>query len=141
MEKDHVHLAARIRAAGFRATTPRLAVLAFLEHAKLPLPIKKISKGIGKKVDQVTVYRTVEAFAKAGLVRASDLAGERGYEYALGNDHHHIVCVECGKVEDFKEPSHAKLAERVLKNAHSFSKLIGHSFEFTGLCNHCITTT
>ncbi len=130
-------LSAAIRAAGFRATAPRIAVLAFLEKTKRPASAQAIARGV-HSIDPVTAYRVVDAFAKAGLIRESNLSGERGFEYAPGDDHHHIVCVECGRVEDFKEPSHTRLAARVLKNARSFSTLIGHSFEFTGRCVSCI---
>ncbi len=130
-------LASALRTAGFKATRPRLAVLRVLAATPKPLPIREIAKRVGAEADQVTVYRIVEAFAKKGLIRETLLGANRAYEYAPTDDHHHVVCIRCGRVEDFEEPSHERLAARVLKGTRSFAKLIGHSFEFTGICVVC----
>jgi len=125
-----------LRKAGLRATKPRAAVLSHLRKSPYPARILAIAKDVRRSVDQVTVYRTVEALHKAGLVRESNLAGERAFEYASSDDHHHIVCTHCGRIEDFEEPSHEKLAAHVLKKS-SFAKITGHSLEFFGLCRAC----
>lgn len=125
-----------VRRAGFRATAPRLAVLAFLKGAEYPLSIQHIAKAVTKKVDQVTVYRIVEAFAKAGLITQSDLGEGRVYEYAT-HTHHHLVCMECRKVADIGCDDFARIAKNALKHARGFAVVKSHSLELFGLCRHC----
>lgn len=127
-----------IRRAGFRATESRFAVLSFLAGTKYPLSIKKIAKAMKKKVDQVTVYRVVEAFAKAGLVSQSDLGEGRVYEYAGNGDHHHMVCTACKRVWDFTDEGMKKLIQQALKQTRSFAVVKSHSLELFGLCKACV---
>jgi Fur family ferric uptake transcriptional regulator len=141
MEKTKENgLAEIIRKAGFRATKPRLLVLTHLQKAKYPLGIKEIIEGIGRKnVDQVTVYRILDSFKKAGLVVQVDFQHGRAY-YELKDakhDHHHIVCTNCDKVEDFTGCEYEKLATKALKQTHGFAKVTNHSVELFGLCNTC----
>lgn len=138
MEKDKY--ADVIRKAGFRATKPRMALLHFLVGSKMPRSIKEIASALQRKdVDQVTVYRTVGTFKKAGFVREINLRGEHPrYELEDEHDHHHVVCTKCKKVEDFTGCSADGLGRKVLRESHSFSKITGHSFEFYGLCDACV---
>jgi Fe2+ or Zn2+ uptake regulation protein len=128
-----------LQAAGFRATKPRLALLAFLQKIPSPLPISEIASGLkSAKVDQVTVYRMIEAFKAAGIVREVNLQGERPrYELTdIEHDHHHIVCTSCHKVEDFVGCDTEQLEKKALQQSH-FAKVTGHSFDLYGLCNSC----
>jgi len=134
-------LAEIIRNAGFRATTPRVSILSFLTGAKYPLTIQEIIYGVGEKnIDQVTAYRTLEAFKKAGIVTQVDFQhGHAHYEFKdRAHDHHHVVCVSCEKVEDFVGCNYENLANKALKQTHGFAKIMDHSLEFFGLCNSCI---
>ena len=128
-----------LNAAGFRATKPRIALLSFLDNSTIPLLINEIVSGLkSAKVDQVTVYRMIEAFKTAGIVREVNLQGERPrYELAdIEHDHHHIVCTNCRKVEDFVGCDTSKLEKKALQQSH-FAKVTGHSFDLYGLCNSC----
>jgi Fe2+ or Zn2+ uptake regulation protein len=128
-----------IRNAGFRATAPRIALLTYLRKSRTPLLIQEIAAGLkSTAVDQVTVYRMIEAFKKAGIVREVNLHGDRSrYELAdTEHDHHHIVCVSCHKVEDFVGCDSRRMERKALQQSH-FSKVTGHSFDLYGLCNSC----
>lgn len=134
-------LAATIRAAGFRATKPRLRVLAQLQKSPRPLTIKEIIAAIGKtKIDQVTVYRILDAFKKKGVVVQVDFQhGHAHFELRdTVDDHHHIVCISCGKVEDFVGSEFEDIARKALKQTKKFSKVTDHSLELFGMCNACI---
>ena len=138
MQKKERDLSEIIRSAGFRATKPRLALLAYLAKAKYPLNIQEVALGLKNKVDQVTVYRMIESFKSAGLVREVNLQGDRPkYELADAEDHHHIVCTKCRKVEDFTGCDAECTAKKALKQSRSFAKITGHSFDLYGLCNTC----
>ncbi|KKW09458.1 MAG: Ferric uptake regulation protein [Candidatus Kaiserbacteria bacterium GW2011_GWA2_49_19] len=138
--KDHTKNI--IQKAGFRATKPRLALLSLLQVAKYPLNIKEI---MGKletaTADQVTVYRILDAFKKAGIVNQINFQDNATrYEYKdTEHDHHHIVCVTCKKVEDFIGCDYKKLAGEVLKQTPCFAEITDHSFEFFGKCKTCVS--
>jgi Fe2+ or Zn2+ uptake regulation protein len=139
MQKEKKDLAEVIRSAGFRATRPRLSLLSFLEKADFPLSIQEIVDGLTRKVDQVTVYRMIESFKTAGLVREVNLQGDRPkYELAdAENDHHHIVCTKCHRVEDFVGCGVERIEKKALQGSRQFAAITGHSFDLYGLCNTC----
>ncbi len=129
-----------IREAGYKVTAPRLLVLSLLQKAKYPLSIKNILKKTGKnKIDQVTIYRILDAFKRAGIVNQIDFQKDCAY-YELKDihhDHHHIVCVQCNDIKDFVGCEYEKLAEKALQQVPEFAHITSHSLEFFGLCNTC----
>ncbi|PIR83622.1 hypothetical protein COU18_02985 [Candidatus Kaiserbacteria bacterium CG10_big_fil_rev_8_21_14_0_10_51_14] len=132
-----------VRRAGFRATTPRLRILSLLKKTRYPLSIADIMKSLGRSLDQVTVYRVLDAFKKVDIVQQVDFQhGHAHFELKdKKQDHHHIVCTSCDRVEDFTDDSHSRLAERVVNKSRSFSGITSHSFELYGLCNNCLKRT
>jgi Fe2+ or Zn2+ uptake regulation protein len=131
--------AKKIRHAGFRATKQRLLFISTLAKAEHPLLIQEIVDEIGPgSMDQVTIYRMVDAFKKAGIVREVNLRGDNPrYELEDEHDHHHIVCTDCGRVEDFTEHTHERVEKHVLARSKKFKKITGHAFDLYGLCNTC----
>jgi len=128
----------RIRAAGFRATKQRIELVRFLEKTKRPLDMQDIVKGLSRSTDMVTVYRMLAAFKRAGLVREVNLRGEHPrYELEDECDHHHIVCTDCGRVEDFTDTAHESIEKKVLAKSKSFKSVTGHSFDLYGVCKTC----
>jgi len=128
-----------LRGAGFRATKPRLLLFSLLEKSRAPLPIHDIAARLQRhSVDQVTVYRMIDAFMRAGLVREVNFQGQRPrYELVdIEHDHHHIVCTKCHKIEDFVGCDSERLEEKALEQSH-FQKITGHSFDLYGLCDTC----
>jgi Fur family ferric uptake transcriptional regulator len=138
MKKADSQNADLIRKAGFRATKQRLALMSFLAKAHEPLLIQEIAEGLKGTMDQVTTYRVLAAFKRADLVREVNLRGELPkYELSDEHDHHHIVCTDCGRIEDFTDETHEKVEHRVLAKSKSFKSITGHSFDLYGLCNVC----
>jgi len=130
-----------VRDAGLRATKPRLLLLSLLQKAKYPVSIKDLRSQLKRAgIDQVTAYRTLTSFKKIGIVSQVDFQfGSAYYElHDTKNDHHHIVCTKCRKVEDFKGCEYEKLAVKALKQVNHFARITSHSFEFFGLCNVCV---
>lgn len=128
---------------GLRATKPRIALLSVLQTAKYPLNIKEIMDKLGAATaDKVTLYRTIDAFKKAGIVNQVDFQERSArYEYKdREHDHHHLVCVTCKKVDDFIGCNYQKLSAKVLKQTPSFAEITGHSFEFFGKCRSCVSS-
>jgi Fe2+ or Zn2+ uptake regulation protein len=90
-------------------------------------------------IDVVTVYRTIELFLKADIVREVNLKGENArYELTdLEHDHHHIVCTGCHRLEDFVGCDSLKVERQALRGSKNFATITGHSFDLYGLCNTC----
>ncbi len=127
-----------IRDAGFRVTKQRVAVLNFLRKLRYPVGVQEVVAGV-KGSDQVTAYRILQAFAHTGLVREVDLRQGRAlYEYAdAADEHHHAVCTQCDRVEDFNEPAHKSFVRAAAKKVRGFATITHHSFELFGVCNAC----
>jgi Fe2+ or Zn2+ uptake regulation protein len=129
----------RIQGAGFRATKPRVSVLLHLAKNHEPQSIVEVAKELRREVDPVTVYRIMGSFLNAGLVRQVDLrTGYTLFEIADTHDHHHIVCTECGHVEDFTGCFVEKIESSALSQTKSFTKVSSHSVELFGTCNSCL---
>src|SRR5690349_12683758 len=92
-----------IRAAGLRVTEPRKAVFDALRdrpHAKADDVLSRVLTTVPGTSLQ-SVYNALSDFADAGLVRRIEPAGHPGmFELRTGDNHHHLICSECGRVED-----------------------------------------
>lgn len=128
-----------LRQAGYRATPGRLKILEILQVQKEPLSIQEVmQKLVDEKIDQATVYRVLSILQKIGVVRQVNLHhGHADYEFVHTDDHHHLVCVKCGRVEDIPGCDGEQLAQRALLQAKGFSRITQHSFEFFGVCKAC----
>ena len=127
-----------LKKAGYKITRPRLLVLSFLAKAKHPVSAKEIIQGL--RIDQVTVYRTLEALKREEIIRQVSFQENAAY-FELQDaekDHHHIVCIECKKVEDFTGCESEKLAKKIINKKSDFARITNHSFEFFGVCKSCV---
>lgn len=99
-----------LRKAGLKVTLPRLKILEILEHsATRHLSAEAIYRSlIGSQEDigLATVYRVLTQFEAAGLVTRHHFEdGMAVFELNQGTHHDHIVCVDCGRVEEFIDSS------------------------------------
>ncbi|MFA7286697.1 MAG: Fur family transcriptional regulator [Patescibacteria group bacterium] len=126
-----------LKSKGLRVTASRVAILDTLLHAPGPLSIRGVLAGLTATTDQATVYRTLESLENCGAVRQVNLRhGHAHYEVA-SDDHHHVVCRNCGAVENFQECGIAAVRRKVLKQTKSFARIDEHALEFFGLCMRC----
>ncbi len=127
----------RLRAGGLRVTEARRALLRALAGSRVPLPVDEIHRRSGRgKADRVTIYRSLEAFEQAGIVRRHPLEKGRSL-YALetpGHHHHHLVCRACGAIERLEACDAA--AVEAGARARGFTQL-SHVLEVHGLCPRC----
>ncbi len=132
----------QLEQADLKITPPRLAILKVLSRLKNPATINEIFARLKKtKIDLATLYRTLEAFEKAGLVEQIDFRQGCAY-YELKNpdhDHHHLVCLNCKKIEELEGCGFSELSSKILKQAPNFANITHHSFEFFGTCRACLT--
>ena len=129
-----------LQQANLKATAPRLAILKVLAGNHLPINAEHIYQKVKRlNINETTVYRTLASFEEKGIVKRVDLRKESVYyELASGHHHHHIVCTDCGKVEDFESCSVDKISDKVLSQSSKFSLIKEHSLELFGVCNVCI---
>lgn len=95
-----------LKNAGLKATLPRLRVLSLFENSKerhlSAEDVYKILLSTGEDVGLATVYRVLTQFEQAGLlVRHHFESGKAVFELNQGGHHDHIVCLQCGRVEEF----------------------------------------
>ncbi|SEE66615.1 Fur family transcriptional regulator, ferric uptake regulator [Arthrobacter alpinus] len=96
-------LEGRLRSAQLKVTAPRLAVLEAVSspgHHDAETVYSMVSTQLPKTSLQA-VYGVLAALVAAGLVRKFEPAGSAAlYESRVGDNHHHVACLECGRVED-----------------------------------------
>jgi Fur family ferric uptake transcriptional regulator len=131
---------ARLRARGYRLTPQRQLVLeavVALGHAT-PDEIADRVRDTARGVNISTVYRTLELLEELGLVRHTHLGhGAPTYHAADDADHLHLVCRECGGVEEIA-PDVLDHAVHTIAADHGFAADVGH-FAIFGTCRACRT--
>ncbi len=127
---------------GYKATPARLSLLAVLKNADHPLTIQEILKQLGGKVNQATVYRSLESLLAVSIVRQVDMQhGHAHYELRSGTSHHHhLICRSCGLTEDVPQCDIVAIEKGVLKKSRVFASIEEHSLEFFGQCKKCTKT-
>jgi len=133
----------RLKEKGYKLTMQRRVILDLLiEHSDKhlsPDEIYELLKVDYPQIGLATVYRTLLLFQKLGLIYKSDFDdGSSRYEVNSQQDdhgHHHLICNQCGKVEEVHEDLLENLEEEILKN-NSFL-VQDHRVKFYGLCKDC----
>ena len=105
---------------GLKATTPRLKILNLFETSDVrhltAEDVYKILLADNEDVGLATVYRVLTQFEQAGLLIRHHFEGDKAvFELNRGEHHDHLVCLQCGKVEEFYDPEIEKRQDRVAK--------------------------
>ncbi|WP_345771574.1 Fur family transcriptional regulator [Geodermatophilus sabuli] len=100
---DSPEIERALRAVGLRVTRPRVAVLQAV-HAQPHLHTKALISAARTRLGAVShqaVYDVLSALVDAGLVRRIQPEGsDARYEARVGDNHHHVVCRDCGAIAD-----------------------------------------
>lgn len=107
-----------LRKAGLKVTLPRLKILEILETGgtrhKSAEDIYKALLGSNEDIGLATVYRVLTQFEAAGLVTRHHFEnGMAVFELNEGAHHDHIVCVDCGRVEEFVDNGIEERQQRI----------------------------
>lgn len=128
-----------LREAELKATPTRLAVLKLLEQTERPIDVASIIeylKAHDIDADQATVFRIINTFTEKGLTRQLQFhEGKFRYELTSKGEHHHLICVHCGSIEDISDCNIGAL-EKEIEKKKGF-KVASHSLEFFGICKQC----
>lgn len=133
---------ARLKGLGMRLTGPRKEVVRVLAQTRKPLGAYQIKEQVaetGGKIDVVSVYRILAALVEAGLAhRIGSVDGYLACSGAHTGEHgtEHLICTECGCVEEIPIPNSA-LSE--IGVAGSRLGFMGQAtrVEVLGVCEHC----
>ena len=137
-------LGADLHKEGKRLTPQRLKVLNLFENigAGNHLSAEEVHEKLIKsssKVSLATIYRTLRLLVQMGLLHELELS-EGGHRYELLSnetaDHHHLICIRCGRTEEFESDEVLK-AGKVAAKVNGF-KLIESSLNVRAICPNCI---
>ena len=123
---------------GLKATIPRLKILEVFQRGKYrhmtAEDVFRILLEERSDVGLATVYRVLTQFEQAGiLIRSHFESGKSVYELDDGKHHDHLVCLDCGRVEEFYDPEIEKRQHAVAK-AKGFT-ISDHALSLYATCN------
>ena len=131
-----------LRDRGIRLTRQRQILLDLIDKTRDHLDAEqlyKLAKARNSKINRVTVYRTIKMLKETGLVDELDLMHYSGdqhyYETRLKQEHAHVICLRCGRVEEFFGDPLQKL-RRQIESHLGFQILLART-EVGGYCSHC----
>lgn len=129
-----------LKKAGLKATLPRIKILQILEENPLrhmsAEDVYKVLLGTGEDVGLATVYRVLTQFETAGLVARHHFEGGQSvFEINQGEHHDHILCVGCGKVDEFVDEVIEQRQRAIAKKAGYV--MTDHSLYIYGMCGEC----
>ena len=129
-----------LKKAGLKVTLPRMKILEFLEQANVRhQSAEDIYRSLlddGEEIGLATVYRVLTQFEAAGLVERHHFeSGQAVFELNEKGHHDHIICVSCGKVEEFfDEMIEARQQEVAEEKGYLVTD---HSLTLYGKCPDC----
>lgn len=127
-----------LRASGGRITHARRAVLQALVMAKSHVTAEDLMNIVQQQFPEVhlsTVYRTLDALEKLGVVDHVHLGHGKAVYHLTDNSHQHIVCEICSAVEEVPYELFTQL-DHDLKENYEFNMRMNH-FAVIGTCKKC----
>lgn len=129
-----------LRKAGLKVTVPRLKILEILanapRHHLSAEDVFRILLESGEEVGLATVYRVLTQFEAASLVTRHNFEGGHSiFELNQGTHHDHLVCIKCGRVEEFIDEVIEEHQKVIAKKAGF--KITDHSLTIYGTCSAC----
>jgi Fur family ferric uptake transcriptional regulator len=130
--------ASELKSAGLKATLPRLKILeVFHSGRQRHMSAEDVFKELlaeNHEIGLATVYRVLTQFEQAGLLKRSNFeSGKAVFELDQGDHHDHLVCLRCGRVEEFYDAEIERL-QREVATSRGFT-LQDHSLALYGYCN------
>jgi Fe2+ or Zn2+ uptake regulation protein len=117
-------------------TKTRREIYKFLEGLKSPSLVNDILEHLHSKAlrtNKTTIYRNLDLFEEEGLISKIEF-GEGKARYELKrDDHHHLICTKCSRIQDFEDSHMEDLIKEVQKGKNF--KVENHSFELFGVCS------
>lgn len=110
-----------LKSSGLKATLPRLRILNLFENASQRHmsadDLYRLLMQEGVDIGLATVYRVLTQFEQAGLLKRHHFEGGKAvFELNQGGHHDHLVCVQCGRVEEFFDAEIEKRQAKVARD-------------------------
>lgn len=130
----------QLKEAGLKITTPRVRVLQILEqsteHHLSAEDVYKALLDIGEDVGLATVYRVLTQFEAAGLITRHNFEGGYSvFELRNAEHHDHLVCLKCGRIEEFLDEI-IEQRQQIIAEKAGFS-MLNHALNIYGTCMDC----
>jgi len=128
-----------LKSTGLKATLPRLKILEVFQRATqrhmTAEDVFRVLLDERSDIGLATVYRVLTQFEQAGILSRSHFEGGKAvYELDEGQHHDHLVCLDCGRVEEFYD-AQIEARQQVVAQAKGFS-IADHALS---LYAHCTT--
>ncbi|HEY92450.1 MAG TPA: transcriptional repressor [Dehalococcoidia bacterium] len=124
---------------GMRVTSQRALILEIIRHGQGHLDADEVYRQARQKQPRLslsTVYRTLQAFKRLGLIEEVHFdEAHHHYEVKPPAEHHHLVCLGCGRVIEFRYPL-ARYVKRNVVEAKGFD-ITSTEVRMTGYCPKC----
>jgi Fur family ferric uptake transcriptional regulator len=130
-----------LRDVGLKVTLPRMKILEIMERGTNERHLNaeqvyKILLSENEEIGLATIYRVLTQFEAAGLVTRHHFEGGNSvFELNKGQHHDHLVCVKCGKVDEFTDEVIEDRQSQIAKDLGY--DLTDHSLYLYGLCPNC----
>jgi Fur family ferric uptake transcriptional regulator len=126
-----------LKSTGLKATSPRLKILAYFHAGRQRhMSAEDVYRLVVQEradIGLATVYRVLMQFEQAGLLTRSNFeSGKSVFELNEGQHHDHLVCLTCGRVEEFFDPD-IEQRQRAVAQARGF-ELQEHSLALYATC-------
>ncbi len=126
-----------LKSSGLKATLPRLKILEIFQNSTVRhMSAEDVYKQLlaeNLDVGLATVYRVLTQFEQAGLLSRNHFeSGKAVFELDQGSHHDHLVCLDCGRVEEFFDEEIEKRQQRIA--AERGFKLAEHALSLYGNC-------
>jgi Fur family ferric uptake transcriptional regulator len=126
-----------LKSIGLKATLPRLKILEIFRagrHRHMSAEdVYRELLAVNEDVGLATVYRVLTQFEQAGLLHRSNFeSGKAVFELNEGSHHDHLVCLQCGHVEEFYDADIERRQQRIARD-HGF-ELQDHALALYGNC-------
>ncbi|MCU0870000.1 MAG: ferric iron uptake transcriptional regulator [Burkholderiales bacterium] len=127
-----------LKNAGLKATLPRLKILNLFETANArhltAEDVYRLLIAEGMDIGLATIYRVLTQFEQAGLLSRHHFeSGKAVFELNEGGHHDHLVCMQCGHVEEFFDEEIERRQEQIARD-RGFT-IHEHSLQLYGTCN------
>ena len=129
--------AEELKSSGLKATLPRIKILEVFQQAALrhmtAEDVYKVLLTEGADIGLATVYRVLMQFEQAGILSRHHFeAGKAVFELNEGKHHDHLVCVNCGRVEEFYDPEIERRQQQIAQERGY--KLQDHALALYVIC-------
>ncbi|MCE5284921.1 MAG: transcriptional repressor [Pelosinus sp.] len=133
----------KFRQGQYKLTSQRQIVLqTFLDHQDEHLSAEEVHSILRQKSNEIglaTVYRTLELLSELGVLQKMDFGdGRSRYEVISDADmhqHHHLICLTCGKVREFEDDLLDNLETAIARKSNFM--ITDHQLKFYGYCQEC----